>query len=71
VARIVAAALAAHGVPDDPAWPDRLVAALRVLREHILTEQDGVFPAALNFLTTDDWAAAEAVRARVGAAAAK
>ncbi|TNC20488.1 hemerythrin domain-containing protein [Amycolatopsis alkalitolerans] len=57
---------AAHGVPGDPAWPGRLLGALHVLREHILTEQDGVFPAALGFLSTGDWAAVDAVRARVG-----
>lgn len=59
---------AAHRVPDDPAWPDRLRAALQVLREHILTEQDGVFPAALGSLANEDWAAIDAVRARVGTA---
>ncbi|TVT17322.1 hemerythrin domain-containing protein [Amycolatopsis rhizosphaerae] len=57
---------AAAGTPADPAWPDRLMAVLHVLREHILTEQDGVFPAALGFLGTEDWAAVDAVRERVG-----
>jgi len=45
---------------------DGLLAALEVLRDHILKEQDGVFPAALANLRTDDWEAIEAVRARVG-----
>jgi hypothetical protein len=54
------------GTPTDPAWPSRLTQALQLLREHILKEQDGVFPAALASLGTADWAAAEAVRARVG-----
>jgi hypothetical protein len=57
---------AAAGTPADPAWPGRFGAALAVLREHILKEQDGVFPAALASLTTADWEATEAVRSRVG-----
>jgi hemerythrin-like domain-containing protein len=44
----------------------RLVRALYLLREHILAEQDGVFPAALAALGPDEWAAVEAVRSRVG-----
>jgi hypothetical protein len=42
------------------------VAVLDLLREHMLTEQDGVFPAALISLTAEDWDAVDAVRARVG-----
>lgn len=57
---------AAGGVPADPSWPTRLVRTLDLLREHILKEQDGVFPAALAGLRTADWEAVEAVRARVG-----
>jgi hemerythrin-like domain-containing protein len=57
---------AATGIPTDPTWPARLIEALHVLREHILAEQDGVFPAALASLDTADWEAIEAVRARVG-----
>ncbi len=57
---------AADGTPDDPTWPARLVTVLDVLREHILKEQDGVFPAALTTLRTDDWETIDAVRARVG-----
>jgi hypothetical protein len=53
-------------VPDDPAWPDRLAAMLAVLREHNFKEQDGVFPAALAGLRTEDWEAVEAARARAG-----
>ena len=41
---------AADGTPDDPTWPARLLAVLELLREHILKEQDGVFPAALTVL---------------------
>ncbi|GAA0933047.1 hemerythrin domain-containing protein [Streptomyces thermoalcalitolerans] len=53
------------GVPADPAWPARFLEALALLREHILKEQDGVFPAALACLSTEQWEAVEAVRARV------
>jgi hemerythrin-like domain-containing protein len=59
---------AAHGTPRDPAWPGELLAAVRELREHILKEQDGVFPAALTGLSGADWDAVDAVRARVGTA---
>jgi hemerythrin-like domain-containing protein len=57
---------AAGGTPADPGWADRLAATLEVLREHILKEQDGVFPAALISLSGADWDAVDAVRARVG-----
>ncbi|MCC5036984.1 hemerythrin domain-containing protein [Streptomyces sp. WAC 00631] len=53
-------------VPADPSWPQRLEEALAVLRDHILKEQDGVFPAALALLGTEEWEAVEAVRGRVG-----
>ncbi|MFI9583876.1 hemerythrin domain-containing protein [Streptomyces sp. NPDC052236] len=52
--------------PQDPDWPDRLMDTLALLREHILKEQDGVFPAALANLTTEQWEAVEAVRAEAG-----
>ncbi len=66
--RRVEAALgeAAAGTPDDPAWPARFAEALTLLREHILKEQDGVFPAALATLGAADWEAAEAVRSQAG-----
>ena len=66
--RRVEAALgeAAAGTPDDPAWPARFAEALTLLREHVLKEQDGVFPAALATLGAADWEAAEAVRSQVG-----
>lgn len=57
---------AAGGVPGDPTWPQRLLDSLEMLREHILKEQNGVFPAALTSLGTDDWEAVDAVRAAVG-----
>ncbi|MGW4820285.1 hemerythrin domain-containing protein [Streptomyces sp. NPDC004227] len=50
----------------DPTWPRRLIETLDLLRHHILKEQDGVFPAALPYLTTEQWEAVEAVRARTG-----
>lgn len=56
---------ASDGFPDDPTWPDRLVAVLHLLREHILKEQDGVFPAALIALDADQWERVEAVRAQI------
>ncbi len=60
---------ASAGTPEDPAWPARLTGTLRLLRAHILKEQDGVFPAALASLRTADWESAEAVRARAGSVA--
>lgn len=57
---------AADDFPDDPTWPARLEGVLFLLREHILKEQDGVFPAALVALDTDQWEHVEAVRARQG-----
>ena len=50
----------------DPGWPDRLIDTLDLLREHILKEQDGVFPAALAALATEDWEAVEKARAEAG-----
>jgi len=52
--------------PVDPAWPGRVVAALDLLRVHILKEQDGVFPATLSVLGNDDWTLVDDVRARAG-----
>ncbi|MEU1709951.1 hypothetical protein ABZ478_32050 [Streptomyces sp. NPDC005706] len=57
---------AAGGAPADPAWPERLTEVLNLLRDHILKEQDGVFPAAPACLDTEQWEAVEAVRARAG-----
>jgi len=56
---------ASDAIPEDPTWPNRLVDVLYLLREHILKEQDGVFPAALIALDADQWERIEAVRARV------
>ena len=38
---------------------------LEMLREHILKEQDGVFPAALATLSTEQWQAVEDIRAQL------
>jgi hemerythrin-like domain-containing protein len=54
------------GVPADPSWPQRLRTALHVLGEHILAEQDGVFPAALSNLGPQEWAQVDDVRRRAG-----
>jgi hemerythrin-like domain-containing protein len=56
---------ASGGFPEDPSWPDRLLSVLFLLREHILKEQDGVFPAALIALDPEQWERIEAVRTRV------
>ncbi|MCG3754086.1 hemerythrin domain-containing protein [Amycolatopsis sp. Poz14] len=58
---------AADGTPADPAWPARLMATLHLLREHILAEQDGVFPAALSRLDPAQWEAVDAVRRNIEA----
>jgi hemerythrin-like domain-containing protein len=56
---------AAGGPPDDPEWQQRLRDALFLLRMHILKEQDGVFPAALVALDSDQWERIEALRAQL------
>jgi hypothetical protein len=55
---------AAAGRPADPAWPARLLGALHDLREHILKEQDGVFPASIAILAAQDWERLDQVRAQ-------
>jgi Hemerythrin HHE cation binding domain len=57
---------AAYGVPADLLWPERLREGLGILRENILKEQDGVFPAAIISLDADQWETVERVRLRVG-----
>ncbi|HZC72614.1 MAG TPA: hemerythrin domain-containing protein [Jatrophihabitans sp.] len=48
-------------------WPTSVHTVLNTLFEHILKEQDGVFPAALAMLSAADWdAVASARRAEVG-----
>ena len=65
--RLIEAVLAesADGTPVDRGWPARLEHALWVLREHILKEEDGVFPAALAELSPEQWDVLGAVRAGV------
>ena len=55
---------AALGVPTDPGWPARVQAALGLLREHILKEQDGVFPAAVIALDGAQWERVQTARER-------
>jgi hemerythrin-like domain-containing protein len=66
--RVVDAVLAesAERIPTDPSWPERLLRMLDLLREHIIKEEDGVFPAALTTLEPAQWDQLAAVRARVG-----
>lgn len=59
---------AALGTPQEHDWPTRLLGAMERLRDHILKEQNGVFPASLAVLDSPAWAAVEAVRARAGSA---
>jgi hemerythrin-like domain-containing protein len=58
----------AEGTPADTEWPARLAAALHTLRDHILKEQDGLFPAALASLGPVEWEAVDEARRRVGTA---
>ncbi|MCZ4124957.1 hemerythrin domain-containing protein [Streptomyces sp. H39-S7] len=66
--RRIAAVLheAAQDDPVDAGWPARLVEVAELLRNHILKEQDGVFPAALVGLDAEQWDTIGAIRARVG-----
>jgi hemerythrin-like domain-containing protein len=53
-----------------PDWVGRARTVVAVLFEHILKEQDGVFPAAMSVLTPRDWERLASVRAREAAPAA-
>lgn len=55
-------ATAAH---CDQSWVERLDGAVADLFNHILREQDGVFPAALASLAPEQWDRLDAVRAEV------
>jgi hemerythrin-like domain-containing protein len=55
-------AAASTGTPVDPRWPRQLLDSLNHLREHILKEQDGVFPASLAVLAPHDWDRLDEVR---------
>lgn len=61
----------ATSVPTDPTWPGRLLDTLHLLREHILAEQDGVFPAALSRLDPADWEVIDALREHISASQPK
>ena len=65
-------ALGIIGSSAEPAdgWTQRLDAALSELFEHILREQDGLFPAALSVLTPAQWDTLDAVRAEMATSAA-
>ena len=52
--------------PTDVGWPARMLDVVELLREHILKEQDGLFPATLSVIDTEGWLSVEATRARVG-----
>jgi hemerythrin-like domain-containing protein len=59
------------GSPYPPAgWELMVLESMSELREHILKEQDGVFPAALSVLGAADWQAVEDARAIYGSALA-
>ena len=59
---------AASGTPTGGDWPARVLRALEDLREHILKEQDGVFPASLAILRPEDWDRIDELRADVSRA---
>ena len=48
-------------------WPEETIAALDLLFEHILKEQDGLFPAALATLDARGWESVSAARHRATA----
>lgn len=55
----------------DADWPGRTHAALGLLFDHILKEQDGVFPAALANLSPDGWERVGRVRDEASAASSR
>ena len=56
------------GDPPPVNWTGRTHEALALLFDHILKEQDGVFPAALAMVTTDGWERVGRVRDAVALA---
>jgi hemerythrin-like domain-containing protein len=50
----------------DPGWPARVTETLTLLRRHIVKEQEGLFPAALSILTSDEWEKLAEIRAGAG-----
>ena len=66
---LIDGALAALAAETPPAsWTARTQEALALLFDHILKEQDGVFPAALATVTTDGWERVGRVRDAVALA---
>ncbi|WP_082589933.1 hemerythrin domain-containing protein [Phycicoccus sp. Soil748] len=57
---------AASPTSPGPGWLPRLLEAMERLRDHILKEQDGLFPASLSVLDESGWASVEAARALAG-----
>ena len=55
------------GDAPSAAWPHRTLLTLAHLFDHILKEQDGVFPAALATLSASEWESISVVRNRVHA----
>jgi hypothetical protein len=53
------------GSRPERGWEKRLTRTLDILFEHILREQDGLFPAALSVLTPEQWDAIDDVRSVV------
>lgn len=50
---------------SDPSWPARFIEMLTFIRRHIVKEQEGVFPASLAILTTEEWEHLAEIRAQV------
>ncbi len=65
--RVIDSMLAELDSPRPAAgWSARAHVALNLLFEHILKEQDGVFPASLTTLRAHDWATVAEVRRQAG-----
>ncbi|MCK9898349.1 hemerythrin domain-containing protein [Frankia sp. AgB32] len=47
----------------DPSWPARFIETLTLLGRHIVKEQEGLFPASLAVLTSDEWELIAEIRA--------
>ncbi len=52
-----------------PGWQQQLESAVSGLFEHVLREQDGLFPASLSVLTAEQWDHLDAVRTELAAPA--
>jgi hemerythrin-like domain-containing protein len=59
---------AASPTPPGLGWLPRLLEAMERLRDHILKEQDGLFPASLSVLDEAGWASVDAARTLAGSA---